>query len=167
MAKITNLMHILSRHHKACLIAGYLGTGAWFTTTAVSAFCSFTAPVPQPQIIVSPQPEPAAVSNLPLISSAVIQDTVALRDPFVQEAPKVPAIAHQTDALDPSGIRVKAVILSLKSGVVLEDARSGAVYFLSEGEETNGILVKSISKTGVSVEIEGKQIDLKLGGNQR
>ncbi len=163
---VTNrIKYIFMSRYKVVLVSGYLLAIGFFTTSIVSAFSSLIQPVSPPQTI-SFKPETVSLWHAPVaMPLASAQDSGVWRDPFVEETPKAPVI-QKTDVLDSSGLRVKAIILSLRSGAVLEDVRRGVVYFVSDGEAVNGFRVKSISKTGVRVEIDGREIEIKLAGGQ-
>ncbi len=154
------------RNFKPVIVISYIMAGIWLTTNIAFAFYSFTLPIPQPLAVLS-KSDVTASFNLPeVIPSVIEEDLSVLRDPFTKIVPVV-AVVQKSDIHEACALRVKAIILSLKSGIVLEDTQSGAVYFLSEGEIVNGIAVKNIAKSDVTIEMNGKQIVLSLEGNQK
>jgi type II secretory pathway component PulC len=146
---------------------GYVLASLWLSANAASAFYSFNAPAPQLQAVL---PSPVAGTFIPSIApdpTLSLEDVAVLRDPFSNSA--VPDARHSSNkvSMDPSGLRLQGIILSRKNGIVLEEARSGAVYFLSEGEQANGILVKSITKTSACVDVGGNLFDLFISGEKK
>lgn len=140
------------------LIAGYVVSSTWVATTAAFAFYAFTMPVPQPLVMVPRLNESHVDRGFPVVASIVFDEALNPRDPFAKGPMQSVTMPRQES---PSGIVVKAIILSVKNGVVLEDS-SGGVYFLSEGESVNGIKVNYITKTTVGVEVQGNKMDLSI-----
>jgi hypothetical protein len=85
-----------------------------------------------------------------------------LRDPFSYHLAADVNTAPNKISLDTSGIRLQGLILARKNGIALQNTQSGAVYFLSEGDEVNGVRVRSITKTGASVNVNGKLMDFPI-----
>jgi hypothetical protein len=153
------------KNQRLFIIAGYVLSGIWLTATVAAAFSMARTPAVPSSVTISSKPE-AALQDLPITSPAVAPDPSSLRDPFGKAAPQAP-IVQKTEGLDSSGLWAKAVILSLKKGVVIEDVQREMVYFLSEGEKANGFRVESINKEGAVVEIEGREINLPLSGGTK
>ena len=145
------------------VIVGYVLVSVFVLASISAAFHSFITPV------ISPVNAVASTSSMdmPVVPEmhSLKEDTNDLRDPFSKIAPPVVAVVPKVVPVDTLGLKLKAIILSSKNGVVLEDA-NGGVYFLSEGEGTNGILVKSITKLNVTVEVNGNTFDLSMGGQK-
>ncbi len=147
-----------------CVVFGYAVAVIWFVVTANTAVNSFRR---APAQVLTPDTLQLqeSVNSKFLLNIPVPDDTPGLRDPFSKSV-LVPATGKKITAQDPYGLRLKAVILSTKNGVVIEDTVNGAVYFLSEGENMDGIVLNKISKSSVTVEFNGKQITLPLAGGQ-
>ena len=87
-----------------------------------------------------------------------------MRDPFFDRAALDTNPAAKTASAGTSGLFLQGVILSRKNGIVLQDPKNGATYFLSEGEEAAGVRMKSITKSKVSIEANGKTMDFPISG---
>ena len=164
---ITYIYRITFNNKKTLLVLGYTMAGLWLTANAALAFYSFSAPAPQLQTVL---PRPVVGTRIPSISidpTLSLEDVALLRDPFSNSA--VPVANHPSNkvSMDPSGLRLQGIILSRKNGIVLEDARSGAVYFLSEGEQADGILLTTITKTTARVDVGGNVFDLSITGVEK
>ncbi|MEI8010909.1 MAG: hypothetical protein WCI27_00310 [Candidatus Omnitrophota bacterium] len=117
-------------------------------------------PLQEPEIVqLQETSNPDFVLNTPLS-----EDIPPLRDPF-SKSTALPSISKST-LKDPYGLRLKAVIFSVKNGVVIEDSRQGEVYFLSEGENVKGIQLQNMTKSAVTLNVDGKQIILPLAGEK-
>ncbi len=151
---------------KLFTISGYVVAVIWFATSATLTVHAVMLPPPQIQILDPMHQEVTAGGLVQSPDTPVFEDLSSLRNPFINSlAPR--AIVKKISSQDPYGIRVKAIIISSKNGAVLEDVEHGLVYFLSEGENLNGILIKSITKTGIKAEMSGQEITLPLVGDQR
>ena len=100
--------------------------------------------------------------NLPTVS--ISPDSLVTRNLF-EKGQVQPSSTVSASVVDPSGFKLKAVILSLKKGAVLEDI-NGGVYFTSEGESMNGFVVKTITQNSVTLESNGNKFELILGGQK-
>jgi hypothetical protein len=109
----------------------------------------------------------AFIPVIPDNPAASSEDVSLLRDPFANFVMPVASNSADKIPVSPSGLRLQGVILSKKNGVVLEDVQSRAVLFLSEGEQANGILVKSITKTSASVEVGGNLFNVAITGEKK
>jgi type II secretory pathway component PulC len=152
------------RNKQIIVITGYVLATGWFLASTAWAVYSFnlTAPLPEAAVpVASASPLPP---NDPVEFPSLPESVASLRDPF--SASVVPEAAQSVDnaAVSHSGLHLVGVILSRKNGIVLKDAQSGAVYFLSEGEEADGIRVNRITNSRVSVEANGKTQDFPVSG---
>ena len=156
------MIWIKSLFDRNYVIAGYVLSAAFLLASGASAYRAFTAPVVIPDATAIPAVIPVDTS---LVPDAVFPETgdATLRDPFVSGSTLVPAIVRK-EPLDPSGLEIRGIILSRKNGVVLEDARSARIYFLSEGDRAGDIEVKKITKSTVTVSVNGKDVDLSILG---
>ena len=159
LARTRSILSFFVAHYKSFLFPGYVVAGLWLTATA-SAALSLSASVPPLLAVPSLPSETPPAFDVPF-SAPSPEDVPDLRDPF-SKINSLEKTFSKKIPMDPSGLQLRAIILSLKNGVVLED-NSGGVYFLSEGESANGILVKTIVKTGVTVEVDGEDINLTMG----
>ncbi|MBF0618725.1 MAG: hypothetical protein HQL19_01000 [Candidatus Omnitrophica bacterium] len=148
------------KSHGIWIVSCYVIASVWLTATAASAYHVFSTPISQPQIISTPQIMTPSLEGSLMIPEADV--AIPTRNPFSMTGAPVMAAA-QGAPFSPSGLKLKAIILSKTNGVVIEDA-GGGVYFLSEGETANGILVKTITKSVVAVEVNGNKVDLRIGG---
>jgi hypothetical protein len=163
----TCIHRIAHKYKKTLLVLGYALVGLWLTANIALAFCSFSAPAPQLQVVPQNPVTDTVIPSIAIDPILSLEDVALLRDPFSNSA--VPAINQSSNktSMDPSGVRLQGIILSRKNGIVLEDVQSKAVYFLSEGEAANGILVKSITKSSAHVEVGGNMIDLSIAGEKK
>jgi len=144
---------------KIILSLAYLTAISCLATTTAWAFLTLKNPVALPQI----SPSSQTIHPAPPFLNDTLTWAKPARDPFF----KTP-LSQKNTKDEPSanaGVKLKALILSLKKGVVLEDA-AGAVHFLSEGESEGGITVTAISKTNVKGETSGGGFTFDIGGRQ-
>jgi|GEM_PF-2696558 len=163
---LSSILRVTLGHKKNVLTLGYIVAGLWLTANAALAWYSFNTPVPQPQATL---PNPVAETFIPTISSdpaASLEDVALLRDPFANLAMPVAGHSASKVPVTPSGLRLQGIILSVKNGIVLEAVQSGAVYFLSEGQQSDGILVNNITKTSARIEVNGNRFDISISGEK-
>jgi type II secretory pathway component PulC len=152
------------RRRSGIVVCGYILASFWLFANAASVFYALKTPIPQQTFLGQGHSEnlvkPVVFAELPAFS----KDIALLRNPFSYHLALDENPAPSKISSDASGIRLQGVILSRRKGIALKDSQSGAVYFLSEGEEVSGIVVKSITKTGVRVDMNGKPVDFSITG---
>lgn len=157
-------MFNLFLYRKGLILAGYLLSVTFLAVSGAFAYSSITTPVSVP-----PMPVPAATVNItPIVGfsyPALPQGTPEeIRNPFAKGLPP-PAVKAQVEPAPSGPIKLKAVIISLKNGIVIEEQGRG-VYFLSEGESVNGYLVKKITSSDAVLEKDGQEITITLEGKR-
>ncbi|NTV29064.1 MAG: hypothetical protein HGA80_03175 [Candidatus Omnitrophica bacterium] len=143
------------------IIAGYVVACIWLAASCMAAAHSFISSDPV-VILQDKRPQTSLQVSFP---PELPEDISNLHDPFSHFKPELMKPAPKEETASPLGLKVKAIILSFKKGVVIEDAK-GKVYFLSEGESASGFTVKAITKDSVTVEMKGIALGLTLGGQR-
>jgi type II secretory pathway component PulC len=143
---------------------GYLLASLWLSANAAFAVHSLRVTVPQPLAAVQERSTSSYPSNVIIDPPVISEDVALLRDPFSDRPLLNASPAPKIASADAFGLLLQGIILSRKNGIVLQDPKNGATYFLSEGEEVDGVRMKSITKSKVSVEANGKTMDFPILG---
>ncbi|NTV29547.1 MAG: hypothetical protein HGA80_05645 [Candidatus Omnitrophica bacterium] len=146
--------------------AGYALALVWCAMTGTSAYSAFTTvylpPASLADVHANSIPSKSASVALPAAKQPAEGDLP--RDPF---APVVVTVATPPPTAQTAkgiaGWKVRAVVLSLRKGAVLEDS-SGEIFFLRESESAAGLTVKGVAGDSVTVERDGQQWQLSVDG---
>jgi type II secretory pathway component PulC len=157
-------LNIANKQRDRVIRYGYLLAGLWLSANAALVVNALRTTVSQPPATVQEHSASSYPSNGIMEPPIISEDVALLRDPFSDQPALNPDPAPKTASADTSGLLLQGIILSRKKGVVLQDPRNSAIYFLSEGEEIDGVRAKSITKSKVSVEANGKTMDFPISG---
>jgi type II secretory pathway component PulC len=163
-SKLWLVLSMVVKQWSRIIGCGYLLACLWLSANTAFAVHSLRVTVPQPLAVAQEPSASSYPSNRIIDLPVTMEDVSLLRDPFSDHPALDASPAAKTASLATSGLLLQGIILSRKSGIVLQDPQSGTVYFLSEGEEIGGVRAKNITKTNVSVDMNGKLMDFSILG---